>query len=40
MTQALQALIDPAWEDRASLSPKSAPADIREAVATVIGQLD
>ncbi|KAA0179846.1 2,3,4,5-tetrahydropyridine-2,6-dicarboxylate N-succinyltransferase [Cupriavidus gilardii] len=40
MTQALQALIDQAWEDRASLSPKSAPADIREAVATVIGQLD
>lgn len=40
MTQALQALIDQAWEDRASLSPKSAPADIREAVANVIGQLD
>ena len=40
MTQALQALIDQAWEDRASLSPKSAPADIREAVATVIGPLD
>ncbi|WP_064577118.1 2,3,4,5-tetrahydropyridine-2,6-dicarboxylate N-succinyltransferase [Cupriavidus gilardii] len=40
MTQALQALIDQAWEDRARLSPKSAPADIREAVATVIGQLD
>ncbi|TWG79711.1 2,3,4,5-tetrahydropyridine-2,6-dicarboxylate N-succinyltransferase [Cupriavidus gilardii J11] len=40
MTQALQALIDQAWEDRASLSPKSAPSDIREAVANVIGQLD
>jgi 2,3,4,5-tetrahydropyridine-2,6-dicarboxylate N-succinyltransferase len=40
MTQALQALIDQAWEDRTSLSPKSAPADIREAVANVIGQLD
>ncbi|PZX32327.1 2,3,4,5-tetrahydropyridine-2-carboxylate N-succinyltransferase [Cupriavidus phytorum] len=40
MTQALQALIDQAWEDRTSLSPKSAPNDIREAVANVIGQLD
>ena len=40
MTQALQALIDQAWEDRASLSPKSAPNDIREAVANVISQLD
>ncbi|CAG9180930.1 2,3,4,5-tetrahydropyridine-2,6-dicarboxylate N-succinyltransferase [Cupriavidus respiraculi] len=40
MTQALQALIDQAWEDRASLSPKSAPADIREGVANVIAQLD
>jgi len=40
MTQALQALIDQAWEDRSSLSPKSAPNDIREAVADVISQLD
>ncbi|WP_423196998.1 MULTISPECIES: 2,3,4,5-tetrahydropyridine-2,6-dicarboxylate N-succinyltransferase [unclassified Cupriavidus] len=40
MTQALQALIDQAWEDRTSLSPKSAPNDIREAVANVIAQLD
>lgn len=40
MTQQLQSLIDQAWEDRANLSPKSAPADIREAVANVIGQLD
>ena len=40
MTQALQALIDQAWEDRTSLSPKSAPNDIREAVANVISQLD
>ncbi|MGY8525294.1 2,3,4,5-tetrahydropyridine-2,6-dicarboxylate N-succinyltransferase [Paracidovorax citrulli] len=40
MTQTLQALIDQAWEDRTSLSPKSAPNDIREAVANVIGQLD
>ena len=40
MTQQLQSLIDQAWEDRANLSPKSAPADVREAVANVIGQLD
>nr|WP_311530610.1 2,3,4,5-tetrahydropyridine-2,6-dicarboxylate N-succinyltransferase [uncultured Ralstonia sp.] len=40
MTQQLQSLIDQAWEDRANLSPKAAPADIREAVANVIGQLD
>ncbi|OCS47652.1 2,3,4,5-tetrahydropyridine-2,6-dicarboxylate N-succinyltransferase [Ralstonia pickettii] len=40
MTQQLQSLIDQAWEDRANLTPKSAPADIREAVANVIGQLD
>ncbi|MEN7531041.1 MULTISPECIES: 2,3,4,5-tetrahydropyridine-2,6-dicarboxylate N-succinyltransferase [unclassified Cupriavidus] len=40
MTQALQALIDQAWEDRTSLSPKSAPNDIREGVANVISQLD
>ncbi|MFX7752066.1 2,3,4,5-tetrahydropyridine-2,6-dicarboxylate N-succinyltransferase, partial [Acinetobacter baumannii] len=29
-----------AWEDRASLSPKSAPADIRNAVAEVIAGLN
>ncbi|MBW8723043.1 MAG: 2,3,4,5-tetrahydropyridine-2,6-dicarboxylate N-succinyltransferase, partial [Polaromonas sp.] len=30
--QALQQTIDAAWEDRANLSPKSAPKDILEAV--------
>lgn len=40
MTQQLQSLIEQAWEDRANLSPKAAPADVREAVANVIGQLD
>lgn len=40
MTQQLQSLIDQAWEDRANLSPKAAPADVRDAVANVIGQLD
>jgi 2,3,4,5-tetrahydropyridine-2-carboxylate N-succinyltransferase len=37
---ALQATIDRAWEDRASLSPASAPADVRDAVAHVIAELD
>ncbi|KAG0162278.1 hypothetical protein DFQ30_002421, partial [Apophysomyces sp. BC1015] len=40
MSQPLQQIIDTAWENRAELSPKSAPADIREAVAHVIGELD
>ncbi|HVL10435.1 MAG TPA: 2,3,4,5-tetrahydropyridine-2,6-dicarboxylate N-succinyltransferase [Burkholderiaceae bacterium] len=40
MSQELQSLIDQAWEDRASLSPKAAPADIRDAVASVLAQLD
>jgi 2,3,4,5-tetrahydropyridine-2-carboxylate N-succinyltransferase len=35
-----QATIDAAWEARADLSPSSAPAAIREAVAHVIGELD
>ena len=40
MTQALQQIIDQAWEDRASLSPQAAPAPVREAVAHVIEQLN
>ncbi|WP_055335957.1 2,3,4,5-tetrahydropyridine-2,6-dicarboxylate N-succinyltransferase, partial [Ralstonia solanacearum] len=40
MSQQLQSLIEQAWEDRANLSPKAAPEDIRAAVANVIGQLD
>jgi 2,3,4,5-tetrahydropyridine-2-carboxylate N-succinyltransferase len=40
MSQELQSLIDQAWEDRANLSPKSAPANIREAVNGVLAQLD
>ena len=36
----LQQTIEQAWEDRASLSPAAAPAAIREAVATVLGELD
>ena len=40
MTQQLQTLIDTAWDDRASLSATSAPADIREAVEHVIAELN
>jgi 2,3,4,5-tetrahydropyridine-2-carboxylate N-succinyltransferase len=40
MTQQLQQLIDQAWEDRANISSKSAPAELREAVAHVLEQLD
>jgi 2,3,4,5-tetrahydropyridine-2-carboxylate N-succinyltransferase len=38
--QALQQTIDAAWEDRANLSPKSAPKDIVEAVEQTISQLN
>ncbi len=37
---ALQTTIDAAWEDRAKLSPKSAPKDILEAVENTISQLN
>jgi 2,3,4,5-tetrahydropyridine-2,6-dicarboxylate N-succinyltransferase len=40
MSQQLQQIIDTAWENRAELSPKAAPADVREAVAHAIEQLD
>ena len=40
MTQQLQTLIDAAWEDRANLSPKSASAEVREAVEHVIADLN
>jgi 2,3,4,5-tetrahydropyridine-2-carboxylate N-succinyltransferase len=40
MTQQLQQIIDQAWEDRASFSPKSAPAEVRDAVSHVIEQLN
>jgi 2,3,4,5-tetrahydropyridine-2-carboxylate N-succinyltransferase len=36
----LSATIDAAWEQRTALSPASAPADIRDAVAQVIAELD
>ena len=40
MTQQIEALINQAWEDRANLSPKSAPAEVRDAVEHVIADLD
>ncbi|PAX16858.1 2,3,4,5-tetrahydropyridine-2,6-dicarboxylate N-succinyltransferase [Vandammella animalimorsus] len=40
MTQALQTLIENAWEERAAFSPSSAPADVRQAVEDVLTQLD
>ncbi|MDR5738590.1 2,3,4,5-tetrahydropyridine-2,6-dicarboxylate N-succinyltransferase [Caballeronia sp. LZ016] len=40
MSQQLQSIIDNAWENRAELSPKAAPAEVRDAVAHAIEQLD
>ncbi|GHA74487.1 2,3,4,5-tetrahydropyridine-2,6-dicarboxylate N-succinyltransferase [Formosimonas limnophila] len=36
----LEQFIDAAWEQRAEFTPKNAPADVRNAVADVIAQLD
>jgi 2,3,4,5-tetrahydropyridine-2-carboxylate N-succinyltransferase len=36
----LESIINAAWEDRASLNPTNAPADIRQAVQTVLDALD
>jgi len=38
--QALQTLIDQAWEDRANLKPGSAPARVGEAVDHILAELD
>ncbi len=40
MNKNLQAIIDSAWETRASINPANADASIREAVGTVLAQLD
>ncbi len=40
MSQQLQQIIDTAWDNRASLSPKSAPAEVADAVEHVIGELN
>lgn len=36
----LEQLIDTAWEARAEFSPKTAPTEVRDAVAQVLAQLD
>ena len=36
----LEQLIDAVWEQRTEFSPKTAPAEVREAVAQVLSQLD
>ena len=40
MTQQLQQTIDAAWENRANISPKSAPRDVVDAVEHVIAALN
>jgi len=40
MTQQLQQIIDAAWENRANLSPTSAPRDVADAVEKVITELN
>ena len=40
MTQQLQKIIDAAWEDRAQISPTSAPKEVVEAVEHAIAQLN
>lgn len=40
MTQALETLLNDAWEHRADFSPKSAPADVVQAVGEVIDALN
>ena len=40
MTQQLQQIIDAAWENRAKLSPTSAPKDVADAVEKVITELN
>jgi len=40
MTQQLQQIIDNAWENRASMSPKSAPREVVDAVEHVIAEMN
>jgi 2,3,4,5-tetrahydropyridine-2-carboxylate N-succinyltransferase len=40
MVQSLKVIIDQFWEERADLSPKTAPAEVREAVDAVIDALN
>ncbi|AEG93193.1 2,3,4,5-tetrahydropyridine-2,6-dicarboxylate N-succinyltransferase [Ramlibacter tataouinensis] len=40
MTQQLQQIIDNAWDNRASLSPKAAPKEVADAVEHVVAELN
>ena len=40
MSQQLQAIIDSAWDNRASISPTAAPREVTDAVEHVIAELD
>ena len=40
MSSSLQSTIDAAWERKSELSPRTAPAEVREAVASAIAELD
>ncbi len=40
MSQPLQQIIEAAWDDRANISPKSAPKDVADAVEQVLAALD
>ena len=40
MSDTREPVVESAWEDRAGLSPKTAPAEVRQAVASVIDDLD
>jgi 2,3,4,5-tetrahydropyridine-2-carboxylate N-succinyltransferase len=40
MTQQLQTIIDAAWDNRADISPKSAPQEVKDAVEHVIADLN
>src|SRR6266542_5866360 len=40
MSRGLQSTIDAAWERKSELSPQTAPAEVRDAVASAIAELD
>ena len=40
MTQQLQTIIENAWDNRAQISPSTAPKEVADAVEHVLGELD
>lgn len=40
MTEALQSIIDAAWENRGNISPSNAPKEVADAVESIIGDLN